>query len=153
MIGSCCREFGYCALIPAISMIVVQNSLPIIALDACHTKGKYKGMIMIAMAVTGQDKGFIIGNAISPTENEEYWLKFITHLNNALSLETVSKLVIIGERDKGLQRAIEFILPNSFHSYCIAHIEINIASRFRRSCHQIWSAAKVYSVSEYEHYI
>ncbi|KAI5152480.1 hypothetical protein ENBRE01_2861 [Enteropsectra breve] len=61
-----CREFEYCALIPAISVTVVQNSLPIIALDACHTKGKYKGMIMIATAVTGQDKGFIIGYAIPP---------------------------------------------------------------------------------------
>ncbi|KAI5153050.1 hypothetical protein ENBRE01_3114, partial [Enteropsectra breve] len=53
-------EFEYCAFIPAFSRNSFQYALPILALDACHTKGKYKGVIMIVTAVTGEDKGIIL---------------------------------------------------------------------------------------------
>ncbi|KAI5154673.1 hypothetical protein ENBRE01_3435, partial [Enteropsectra breve] len=93
--------------------------------------------------------GFIVGYGIAPSENEEYWVKFITLLSEALNLNEIQNLVLISDRDKGLQFAIESVVPNAAHSYCVAHIERNIKSRFRKSCSQIWAAAKASSQSEF----
>ncbi|KAI5154996.1 hypothetical protein ENBRE01_3476, partial [Enteropsectra breve] len=95
----------------------LQHCLPIIALDACHTKGKYKGIIMIATAITREDKSLILGYGIAPTENERYWCKLVNLLNNAMTLSSITDLVIISDRDKGLQIAVETVLPNAAHSY------------------------------------
>ncbi|KAI5151658.1 hypothetical protein ENBRE01_2292 [Enteropsectra breve] len=36
------RVFEYCALVPVVSYNAFKNTLPILTLDACHTKGKYR---------------------------------------------------------------------------------------------------------------
>ncbi|KAI5151659.1 hypothetical protein ENBRE01_2293 [Enteropsectra breve] len=99
-------------------------------------------MIMIATTIAGENKGFISGFGISPAKNLIYWTRFIQFRNEALSLETLENLIIISDRDKGLQHAVDTILPCAFDSFCIPHIERNIKSRISHSCPQIWSAAK-----------
>ncbi|KAI5150196.1 hypothetical protein ENBRE01_1349 [Enteropsectra breve] len=146
-------SFKYCALIPSYAYNTFQNTLPIFTLDACHTKGKYKGIIMVATAITGHNKGIIIGYAIAPSENEEYWTKFLQLLNESLLLNNARNLVIISDREKGLENAIQAIVPSASHSFCLAHIERNIVSRYRRSCPKLWPAARVYSPCEFENYM
>ncbi|KAI5151515.1 hypothetical protein ENBRE01_2679 [Enteropsectra breve] len=119
-------EFEDCAIIPAISSHVIKYTLPVIALDACHTKGQYKGIKILATAITGEDKGFIIGYGIALSTNAENWLKFVTLFNEALNLNEIQNLALISDRVKGLQFAITSAVSNAAHSYCIAHIERNI---------------------------
>ncbi|KAI5150750.1 hypothetical protein ENBRE01_1683 [Enteropsectra breve] len=146
-------EFEYCAIVFSFAVNAFRNTLPVLLLDACHTKGRYKGVIMVATALTGENKGLIVGCAIAPSENEIYWCRFVQLLKNFLDLDNIADLVIISDRDKGLQNAVENIVPNAAHSYCVAHIERNINSRFRRSCPLIWPAAKTPIVAEFEQYM
>ncbi|KAI5151527.1 hypothetical protein ENBRE01_2197 [Enteropsectra breve] len=107
-------------------------------------------MIMIATAIAGEAEGMIIGYYLYPAESEEYWLRFISVIRKILLLQNIPILVIISDRDKGLQRAVETTFPQACHSYCVGHIERNIVSRFRKSCSNIWTAAKASSISDFE---
>ena len=62
------------------------NFLPIIALDACHTKGSYRGVILSATGISGDGKIFLLAFAVAPTENSEFWKKFLEKLNLSLDL-------------------------------------------------------------------
>lgn len=66
-------QIKYSFFMPGTSKHVLRNSLPVITLDACHTKDNYKGIIFIATVITGDDKGVILAYAFGPTECYEYW--------------------------------------------------------------------------------
>jgi hypothetical protein len=49
----------------------LDHSLPIILQDTCHTKGRYKDVIMTVTIITDNDKSLIIVFGVSPTESYE----------------------------------------------------------------------------------
>ena len=136
---------------PGSSVDVFSNSLPIITLDACHTKGKYKGMIFIATAITGDDKAMILAYGIAPTESYAYWKLFVSKLSQGLNLTQRVNLVIISDREKGLAQSVRKEIPNASHSFCVFHIEKNIKIRFKTDTDGlIWKMAKAQKPNEFQ---
>lgn len=141
----------YSFFMPGTSKNAFDFSLPIITLDACHTKGSYKGIIYIATAITGDDKGVMLAYAIAPTECYKYWKIFLNSLNLGLNLQERSNLVIISDREKGLAQAVREEVPKASHSACIYHIENNIKSRFRTDTNGLlWKMAKEKNNDEFK---
>jgi hypothetical protein len=147
-------KFECCFFRPSLTSKFLKNSLPIIALDACHTKGNYKGVIMSATSISGDDKSLILAFAICPTENHEYWSFFISALEKSFDLKRVKNLVILSDREKGLSRAIEEGIPNANHSFCVYHIEKNIKVKYKKDTGGlIWKAAKSLSINEFNSFL
>lgn len=143
-------QVEYCFFMPSASVNAFRKSLPIITLDACHTKGGYKGIIFIATAITGDDKGVILAYAIGPTESHEYWKLFISSLAVGLDLTNKENLVVISDREKGLAQAVREEVPNASHSFCVFHIEKNIKSRFKTdTAGLIWKMAKAQNLNDF----
>ena len=144
-------EFECCFFAPSLASHSVQNSLPVVVLDACHTKGSYKGMIMTASVIMGDGSAFIIAFAIVPTENFKYWSFFLRSLEKAYNLSSRVNLVILSDLEKGLAQAVRDILPSANHSFCVYHLEKNIKVIYRTTTNGlIWRAAKTLSTRDFE---
>ena len=123
LVGEAFPRVEYSFFMPGSSVNIFKHSLPIITLDACHTKGEFKGVIFIATAITGDNKGVILAYAIGPSECYEFWKLFVQKLKAGLNLGVVEKLVIISDREKGLIQSVREEIPNANHSYCVFPIE------------------------------
>ena len=105
----------YCFFMPGSSATLFRNFLQILAFDALHTKGSYKGMIFMATAITGDSKKAIQAYAIVTAECYKYWRLFVHKLREGLNLSLVDKLVIINYREKGLIQAVRGEVANANH--------------------------------------
>ncbi|OMJ27208.1 hypothetical protein AYI69_g3364 [Smittium culicis] len=94
------NTFDYAFIAPSTSKKIFSKILPLIGIDACHTTGTYKGVIMCATGIDGAGQIFPLALAVGPTENSKYWNLFLKSLQIALNLKFVSNLVIISDRDK-----------------------------------------------------
>jgi hypothetical protein len=57
-------------------------------------------------------------------------------------IDQQENLVLMSDREKGLAKAVDEILPNANHSHCCQHIAANIQSRFGITCRKLfWAAA------------
>jgi transposase-like protein len=71
---------------------------------------------------------------------------FLKHIREAFNtkyfeINQLEKLVIMSDREKGLAKAVDEVLPNAKHSYCCQHIAANIQSRYRITCWKLFWAA------------
>ena len=79
-------------------------------LDGCHLTGKFKGMLICA---TNQDSNgtiFILAHGLVPREDEENWLYFLRHFQNAGLANSIT--FFMSDRDKGLINAVRKVFPD-----------------------------------------
>nr|KAJ0184970.1 hypothetical protein LSAT_V11C900474590 [Lactuca sativa] len=93
---------------------------PYIALDACHLKGKFNGVLAAATSIDGNNGMFPVAYGVLEAENTKSWTWFLTSLQKAIG--TPNGLVISSDMQKGLELAIT----------------------------QLWEAANTYSVSKHD---
>ena len=99
-IGSCVRGFLQCIR-------------PVIAMDGSHLKGKYKGTMLIATCLDGNNQIFPIALAVVDSENDTSWKCFKIKLHKVI--EEVPKLVFISYRCKSIQKAFYKVFPTTTH--------------------------------------
>ena len=75
--------------------------------------------------------------ALVPKENEACWSWFLKYLKNALSCDRI--LTFLSDRHWGLLLSVPNFFPNSHHSYCLHHMQNNIAS-IVKSGRALWVA-------------
>jgi hypothetical protein len=131
------KAFGYCR--------------PMIIVDACHMKSEYRGIIMSACAHDGE--GQVVGLAIgmAGVEDEANWTYFLHHLITAIPAAAKPGIVLMHDRHLGLQNAQKNIMPESYPSHCVFHIEKNLNSKFKSTFNRkIWEAAKATTPDSYD---
>ena len=78
----------------------------VIAIDAMYLKGKYKGILFVAVTKDGNEQiypvefGFIDGEAIRA------WSWFLTNLHSTIASHP--ELMIISDRHKSIKKAVNF---------------------------------------------
>ena len=78
-----------------------EHCRPLNGIDACFLKGPYKGVLMTAMGLDGNNGQFPLAYGVAPCENEEEWSFFIHGLDVALEAREDSfKHTIISDRHK-----------------------------------------------------
>lgn len=77
---------------------------PVISVDATFLKNKYRGMMMIASTLDGDNKIFPLAFAIVDSENNASWLWFMTKLREAIGSR--DRLVIVSDRHDIIPPAI-----------------------------------------------
>ena len=140
------HRFYRCFVAPAATRLAFQHLRPLVAMDACHTMSRYRLTLMIATMIDGNGQIIPMCWALVPKENYHHWVWFLEHMRAAFNTEYFEidqqeKLVIMSDREKGLAKAVDEILPNANHSHCCQHIAANIQSRFGITCRKLFWAA------------
>ncbi|KAI3796028.1 hypothetical protein L1987_38689 [Smallanthus sonchifolius] len=119
------------------SIMGFKHCRPVISIDATHLYGKYKGKMMIAMGVDGNNQ--ILPLAFAIVENESYasWHWFLSHVKKHVVKDSEG-ICLISDRHSGILKAVNeqgspWSEPRGFHRYCLRHFINNFNDKFRNS--------------------
>ncbi|XP_077212848.1 uncharacterized protein LOC143847961 [Tasmannia lanceolata] len=104
---------------------------PIILVDGTHLRGKYLGILLIAIGVDGNNGLYPLAFGVVETENENSWMWFFMLLRQYVLAAEMNIFTICSDRHKGLLQAVPNIFPNSHHSYFMRHLAANLRSEFK----------------------
>ncbi|XP_065629548.1 uncharacterized protein LOC136067505 [Quercus suber] len=111
---------------------------PVISIDGTHLYGKYRGVLLIAMATDANNKVLPLAFAVVDKESGPSWRWFLECLRNALGDVIADKdICIISDRHKGIQNAIANWPRDDdgrvrvVHRYCLRHVASNFNTHFQ----------------------
>ncbi|XP_026436592.1 uncharacterized protein LOC113334586 [Papaver somniferum] len=93
---------------------------PMIYLDATFLIGRFRGTLMAATCVNGNDGFYPYAFAIVLSENKDNWFWFLDNLQQVVDDRPI---VFLSDRHEGLLLGIPRAFPDSYHSYCFYHIK------------------------------
>ena len=116
---------------------------PVISVDACHLRSKYKGTLYTATAMSAANEIYPFAFAITKdNENLEGWTYFLKHLKENLPMlhepnlkercVIYAKYSFISDRDKGLISAMKNVFPTNLHTNCLMHISKNVQNNWKK---------------------
>jgi hypothetical protein len=104
-------------------------------------------VLFIATALDANNAAINLAWGIAPKESLDHWGWFFQNLSLALPGLDRPITVIMSDRQKGLNRAVEVNLQDVSEAYCCKHIERNMAGEFGMEVeHLYWDA--VYTTDE-----
>ena len=59
-------------------------------------------------------------------------------MRRAFELHDYTGLVIMSDREKGLEKAVQEALPQADHSHCAQHIASNVQAKFGLVCRRLF---------------
>ncbi|KAK8918360.1 hypothetical protein KSP39_PZI021980 [Platanthera zijinensis] len=98
---------------------------PIIGLDGTHLKTSTGGVMLYVVGVDGNNNMYPIAYAVVLKENTKSLKWFVSLLIDDLCIENSFTWSIISDKQKGLLKAIEMLLPNAEHRFCLWHMYNN----------------------------
>ncbi|XP_020102105.1 uncharacterized protein LOC109719725 [Ananas comosus] len=124
---------------------------PFVCLDGAHLKGKFKGIIVSAIALDGNNSMFPVAYGVVESENAESWEWFLVALKEAIGCP--NGLVLSSDRQKGLDKALLAVYPTAEHRECMRHLYSNFKKRFRGDIlkKHLWGAARAYTSSTFQY--
>ncbi|XP_076896381.1 uncharacterized protein LOC143549360 [Bidens hawaiensis] len=108
---------------------------PVISIDATHLYGKYKGKMMIAMGVDGNNQIFPLAFAIVENESYASWSWFLSYVKKHV-VKDIEGICLISDRHAGILKAVKespWLEPHGFHIYCLRRFINNFNDKFRNS--------------------
>ncbi|KAL5706495.1 hypothetical protein ACHQM5_024655 [Ranunculus cassubicifolius] len=125
---------------------------PVIGVDGCFLKTYCKGELLTAVGRDGNNWMFPIAWAIVESETKDAWLWFLQHLSDDLFLGDGGGYTIISNQQKGLETAIQEVLPRIEHRMCARHVYANFRGLFSGGelKNLFWQAAKCGTVREFD---
>ncbi|XP_026411218.1 uncharacterized protein LOC113306504 [Papaver somniferum] len=117
--------------------------LPMLYCDATFLNGRFKGTLMAATSVNGNQV---------PGEDIEGWEWFTKNLQHFVDSRPIT---FISDRHEGLKKSIPKYFPNSHHRYCFYHLKNNLPikkshEKYKQVQDLFHKAAYCYSVAKYE---
>lgn len=88
-------------------------------------KGKCKGQLLVAMGQDSMNHFYPLAWAVLDKETSRTWNWFLQLLKASLDLNNGQGVTFISDMQKGLLDAVQTVLPNANHRYCMRHIEAN----------------------------
>ncbi|KAL3702255.1 hypothetical protein R1sor_020277 [Riccia sorocarpa] len=102
-----------------------------VALDACFTKNKkYPTQLFIATTIDVNSQVVPLAYAVAQTENYENWRWFIQNLVASIEGLESRNVIIVSDRQKGLEKVVAEVLPRNFHMHCAHHLKMNVIKHF-----------------------
>ncbi|VFQ99631.1 unnamed protein product [Cuscuta campestris] len=108
--------------------------LPVISVDGTHLYGKYKGCLLLAMAMTGNGEIFPLAFSIVDAEDGRSWKWFLTNVMRHV-VPPHRRVCIISDRHSGIEHAFENVPElgggRVTRRYCLRHLRSNFWNKFR----------------------
>ncbi|XP_058224864.1 uncharacterized protein LOC131334019 isoform X1 [Rhododendron vialii] len=124
---------------------------PFIGLDGCHLKGPYKGQLLVAVGIDGNNQTYAVAYAVVEAENKASWKWFLEILSEDLNIYNNPNFTFISDKQKGLIAACGEVTPYAEHRFCIRHFYNNF-KEFHKGLHLkelLFSAAKASYVAQF----
>ncbi|XP_026410844.1 uncharacterized protein LOC113306071 [Papaver somniferum] len=96
---------------------------PMIYLDATFLTGRFRGTLMVATCINGNDGLYPFAFALVSAENKDNWFWFLDNLKQVVDRRPI---FFLRDRHEGLSQGIPKSFPDSYHSYCFYHIKYNL---------------------------
>ncbi|VFQ92673.1 unnamed protein product [Cuscuta campestris] len=132
-----------------------QYCLPVVSVDGTHLYGKYKGTLLIVVAMTGNGDIFPLAFSIVDVENGESWKWFMTNIMRHV-VPPHRHICIISDRHGGIDHAFNNVPElqggQVTRRFCLRHVRSNFHSKFRskKLKNMMYKAGKTPSRSEFE---
>ncbi|KAL5709790.1 hypothetical protein ACHQM5_020435 [Ranunculus cassubicifolius] len=129
----------------------VQGCRPLVGLDGCHLKGKFGGVCLAMTSLDGNNGMFPLGIYLCQVENKENWKIFMEFMKDELNKHPM-RLMIMSDRQKGLDAAVDEVFPNATKRYCFRHIFQNMKDYHRGELieKKTWKAARAYTENNFK---
>ncbi|XP_069152409.1 uncharacterized protein [Solanum lycopersicum] len=98
---------------------------PFIGLDDTFLRGKFKGILLVALGQDSMKHLYPRAWAVVDRETIRTWKWFIELLRNSLKLADGEGLILMSDMQKGLIGVVSALLPKAQHRWCAKHIEAN----------------------------
>ncbi|MCL7042892.1 hypothetical protein MKW94_024169 [Papaver nudicaule] len=97
---------------------------PMIFCDATFLTGRFRGTLMAATCLNGDNEFYPLAYALVPGENIDHWTWFMKNLKKVVDDREIT---FITDRGEGLKRSIpEVFGSQAHHSYCFFHLKQNL---------------------------
>ncbi|KAK2661368.1 hypothetical protein Ddye_007901 [Dipteronia dyeriana] len=102
----------------------------VIAIDGTHLKGKFSGIMFVAICLDANNQVFPLAYGFDDVEDEMSWTWFLNELKNAIG--SPKDCMIISDRHLGIKVAIEKVYPNVPYGCCVFHMAKKIKNDYKR---------------------
>ncbi|XP_077217846.1 uncharacterized protein LOC143852349 [Tasmannia lanceolata] len=100
----------------------------IVLVDGTHLRGKYLGILLIAVGVDGNNGLVPLAFGVVETENEDSWCWFLYLVKRHVLPEGIGVLTLCSDRQKGLMQAVPKARNKNAHNWIAAIPKENWAS-------------------------
>ncbi|XP_074368731.1 uncharacterized protein LOC141708819 [Apium graveolens] len=132
-----------------------QHGRRIIGLDGCHLKGPYGGHLLAAVGVDATDGIYPIAWEIVEAENTDAWNWFLHYFCQDIKIVNDKDWTFISDRQKRLINALESVVPNVEHRFCVMHLFQNMVKEHKSVAQKdlLWKAARASTAWEFNLYM
>ncbi|KAK2655658.1 hypothetical protein Ddye_008710 [Dipteronia dyeriana] len=123
---------------------------PVIAIDGTYLKGKFFGIMFVAICLDANNQVFPLAYGFGDVEDEMSCTWFLNELKNAIG--SPEDCMIISDRHHDIKVAMEKVYLNVPHGYCVFHMAQNIKKDYKRKDTSLLfkQAWKAYRKSEFK---
>ncbi|KAL8104723.1 hypothetical protein AgCh_028794 [Apium graveolens] len=107
----------------------MENCRKLVDLDGFHLKGPYGGKLLAVVGVDDNDDMYHVAWAIVETENTDAWTWFLEYFCQDIKITNDKESTFISDRQKGLINALDSVVPNVEHRFCVMHLFQNMVSK------------------------
>ncbi|XP_056691880.1 uncharacterized protein [Spinacia oleracea] len=123
---------------------------PIIGIDGAHLSGYYKGILLTAVAIDGNNEIFPLAYSIVSTESMDTWSYFFRSLKALFVQHGCQRddWTFISDRMRGVESALYDVFPKAVRRVCAQHLYTNCrqAGYSGTAFHDLfWVAADAYN--------
>ncbi|KAL8552978.1 hypothetical protein ACS0TY_001593 [Phlomoides rotata] len=124
---------------------------PVIVVDGTHLKGKFKGVLFVAVTQDCNHQIFPLAVGIGHLENNEGWTRFLQRLRESFGCPR--NLLIVSDQHKSIIHAMSVVYPDAAHGLCYFHLQKKFAVYSRELVHFFRRAAYTYRLSDYNRFM
>ncbi|XP_060182405.1 uncharacterized protein LOC132612079 [Lycium barbarum] len=119
------------------------------AIDGTHLYGKYKGVLLSAVAHDTENHIYPIAFCVVDKECDESWTYFFKQLRYVITDEL--DFCIISDRHRSIANDVSIIFEHAHDGLCMKHLSDNLRKKFQcgDSLHVYYDAAKAYDYQEF----
>ncbi|KAL8472316.1 hypothetical protein ACS0TY_029508 [Phlomoides rotata] len=120
---------------------------PVIVIDGTHLKGKYCGIVFVAVTQDGNGQIFPLATGVGDVECNELWTWFLRCLREAYGCP--NQLLFVSDQHASIIRSVSDVYPDAKHGLCYHHLQQKIAPFGKHVVNKFYDAAYTYRTSEF----
>ncbi|RAL42698.1 hypothetical protein DM860_009205 [Cuscuta australis] len=135
----------------------LQYCMPVVTVDGTHLYGKYKGHLLLAVAMNGNREIFPLAYAVVDGETCESWDWFFRLLVHRVIGS--QQVCIISDRHIGIINSYrdlpELRTGLIMKHFCLRHVRSNFMTKFRNSDlkNLVWATGSTHNIQQFEGYM
>lgn len=110
---------------------LLEGCRPFIGLDGCHLKGPTGGILLIVVRIDGSNRMYPFAYDVVEKEKTSSCLWFLELMVADLEIHKSYKWTIMSDKQKRLVDALNTLLPDVEHRFCIIRLYNNFKSSYK----------------------